>query len=205
MISRKEHWENIYANKQPHEVSWTQDYPKLSLDLIHKLDLPKTAEIIDIGGGDSKLVDNLLQEGYQNLSVLDISEKALERTKRRLDQKADMVNWIVSDITAFRPARQYDCWHDRAAFHFLTKEDEVEKYLAITKQAVKQYMIIGTFSDRGPEKCSMLDVHRYTEADLRARFAESFEMVGCTTDDHTTPFNTRQNFIFCTFKRKDAR
>ena len=121
-IDRKNHWETVYETKQPNEVSWTQEYPKTSIDFIHETHLDKTANIIDIGGGDSKLVDFLLEEGYENISVLDISANALERAKKRLGKNAGKVNWIVSDITEFKPETKYDIWHDRATFHFLTTQ-----------------------------------------------------------------------------------
>lgn len=201
MENRKEHWERVYSTKQPHEVSWTQELPKTSLDFIHSFNLPKTASIIDIGGGDSKLVDYLLDEGFQNVSVLDISEKAIERAKQRLGDKATKVNWIVSDVTAFHPTTTYDCWHDRATFHFLTSTDDINTYLTIARQAVKGFMAVGTFSDKGPKKCSMLDVHQYTEEELEKQLMNGFEKLKCVTEDHTTPFNTTQNFLFCSFKR----
>ncbi len=147
MISRKEHWEKVYQTKQPHEVSWTQELPKTSLDFVHSFHLPKSASIIDIGGGDSKLVDCLLEEGYAHISVLDISEKAIEKAKLRLGEKANKVNWIVSDVTEFQPTESYDCWHDRATFHFLTGSDEVNSYLTTARKAILPGggMIIGHF------------------------------------------------------------
>jgi len=201
MTTRKEHWEKVYATKQPQEVSWTQALPKTSLDFVHSFNLPKTANIIDIGGGDSKLVDYLLGEGFENISVLDISENAIERAKQRLGDKATKVNWIVSDVTEFHPSTPFDCWHDRATFHFLTGSDDINTYLATARQAVKGFMIIGTFSDKGPKKCSMLDVHQYTEEELQQQLEDGFEKIKCVTEDHTTPFNTTQNFLFCSFKR----
>lgn len=204
MNPRKQHWEKVYSTRQPHEVSWTQELPKTSLDFFHSFHLPKDAAIIDVGGGDSKLVDYLLQEGYTNITVLDISEQAIERSKKRLANKSSLVNWIVSDITEFKPEMTYDCWHDRAAFHFLTASDEIDTYLDIARRAVKHYMIIGTFSDKGPKKCSMLDVHQYTEDELRNQLANGFEKIKCITEDHQTPFDTFQNFLFCSFKRKVA-
>lgn len=203
METRKEHWEKIYATKQPQEVSWTQELPKTSLDFVHSFNLSKTASIIDIGGGDSKLVDYLLNEGFENISVLDISEKAIERAKQRLGSKAGKINWIVSDITEFHPSTTYDCWHDRATFHFLTSADEINTYLASARQAIPSggAMIIGTFSDKGPKKCSMLNVHQYTEEQLLQQLQNGFEKIKCVTEDHTTPFNTTQNFLFCSFKK----
>ncbi|MDZ4759055.1 MAG: class I SAM-dependent methyltransferase [Bacteroidota bacterium] len=201
MTARKEHWEKVYATKLPNEVSWTQEIPKTSLDFVHSFNLPKTASIIDIGGGDSKLVDYLLDEGFENISVLDISENAIERAKKRLGDKAKKVNWIVSDVTEFQPATSYDCWHDRATFHFLTSTDDMNTYLTIARQAVNKYLVIGTFSDKGPKKCSMLDVHQYTEEELQQQLQNGFEKIKCVTEDHNTPFDTTQNFLFCSFKR----
>ncbi len=204
MISRKEHWEKVYETKQPHEVSWTQELPKTSLEFFHSFKLPKSASIIDIGGGDSKLADYLLDEGYEHISVLDISEKAIEKAKQRLGEKANRVNWIVSDVTEFQPTELYDCWHDRATFHFLTGADEVNSYLTAARKAILPGggMIIGTFSDKGPKKCSMLDVHQYTEEELQNELSNGFEKIKCITEDHVTPFNTTQNFLFCSFRRK---
>ena len=202
MESRKDHWEKIYATRQPHEVSWTQELPKTSLDFLHSFNLPKTASIIDIGGGDSKLVDYLLDEGYENISVLDISENAIEKAMQRLGEKATKVNWITGDVTEFNPSTMYDCWHDRATFHFLISSDDVNSYISTARQAVKGFMIIGTFSDKGPNTCSMLDVHRYTEEELAAELTDGFEKIKCVTEDHLTPFNTTQNFLFCSFRRQ---
>ncbi|MFM2225321.1 MAG: hypothetical protein RJA07_1523 [Bacteroidota bacterium] len=201
MNSKKEHWEKVYATKQPNEVSWTQEIPTTSLNFVHSFNLPKTAAIIDIGGGDSKLVDYLLEEGFENISVLDISAHAIERAKQRLGNKAQKVNWIVSDVTEFKPTATYDCWHDRATFHFLTTSTEIETYLTIAKKAIKGFMAIGTFSDSGPKKCSMLDVHQYTEDELQQQLQDGFEKIKCVTEDHITPFDTAQNFLFCSFKR----
>ena len=201
METRKEHWEKVYATKQPHEVGWTQEVPRTSLDFVHSFNLPKTASIIDIGGGDSKLVDFLLDEGYENVSVLDISEKAIERAQRRLGDRAAKVHWIVSDVTAFHPSTTYDCWHDRAAFHFLLSSEEITAYLTTARQAVIGFLAIGTFSDKGPVKCSGLTVHQYSEAELQQQISNGFEKIKCLTEDHTTPFHTTQNYLFCSFKR----
>lgn len=201
MRDKKQHWENIYACKKAEELSWTQDKPKTSLDFIHSYNLPKTAAIIDIGGGESKLVDYLLAEGYENISVLDISAYALEKVKLRLGEKAKKVNWIVSDIENFKPTKQYKVWHDRATFHFLTTSTQVASYLDIAKQFITGFMIIGTFSENGPEKCSGLPVKKYSEKDLTQELQNGFEKLKCITEDHTTPANTIQNFLFCSFKR----
>ena len=152
----KEHWEAVYQTKGPEEVSWTQEIPKTSLNFIHSFSLNKSAKIIDIGGGDSKLVDFLLDEGFENISVLDISAKALEKAKLRLGNRSEKVNWIVSDILDFKPDTAFDVWHDRAAFHFLTTKEQVEKYIEIAQSVVSGYLTIGTFSENGPKKCSGL-------------------------------------------------
>lgn len=201
MNNRKEHWEKVYSSKQPNEVSWTQTVPETSLAFMHSFNLPKTASIIDVGGGDSTLVDYLLAEGFENVSVLDISEKAIERAKIRLGSKAEKVNWIVSDVTEFNPTTHYDCWHDRATFHFLTTPAEIDTYLNTARRSVNNFMVIGTFSDKGPKKCSMLDVHQYTEEELQEQLNKGFKKIRCITEDHLTPFNTTQNFLFCSFKR----
>lgn len=199
---KRNHWEKVYQTKKPHEVSWTQEKPETSMNFIKSFNLPKTARIIDIGGGDSNLVDFLLQEGYENVSVLDISEHALERAKQRLGTTADKVTWIVSDITAFNPTVQYDIWHDRATFHFLTGQDQINKYMQIAEKNVSGYLAVGTFSDKGPDKCSGLEIKKYSADQLIEQFTPPFERINCINEDHLTPFNTSQNFTFCSFKRK---
>lgn len=201
-ISKKNHWKTVYETKLPNEVSWTQEKPQISLDFIRETNLDKSAKIIDIGGGDSKLVDFLVEQGYENLTVLDISASALERAKTRLGKKAKNVNWIVSDITEFEPDTTYDIWHDRATFHFLTTEDQINKYLAITQKWISGYLIIGTFSDKGPTKCSGLEIKQYTETSLEKQFYKEFEKLKCINEDHKTPFETIQNFIFCVFRKR---
>lgn len=204
MTERKSHWENVYTSKEPEDVSWTQDVPKTSLDFINSFNLPKTAGIIDIGGGDSKLVDCLLDQGYLNVTVLDISEKALEKAKARLGERAIKVKWIVCDITEFDPNDHYDVWHDRATFHFLVTSEQIESYLAIARKSVNGYLTIGTFSENGPKKCSGLEIRQYSEEQLNIQLANGFQKLKCITEDHTTPFNTIQNFLFCSFKRTSA-
>ena len=200
--NRRDHWDTVYETKQPNEVSWTQENPKASLDFIRETDLDKSSKIIDIGGGDSKLIDYLLEDGYENLTVLDISSKALERAKIRLGDKADSVTWIVSDITEFVPDTAYDIWHDRATFHFLTTEGQINKYLAIAQKWITGFLIVGTFSDKGPTKCSGLEIKQYTETALEKQFNSNFEKLKCINEDHETPFETIQNFIFCMFRKK---
>lgn len=199
--SSQDHWNNVYKNKKPEEVSWMQLVPTTSLDFIHSFNLTKAARIIDVGGGDSRLADFLLDEGYKNITVLDISEEAINKAKKRLGKKAEKINWIVSDITAFNPDEHFDVWHDRATFHFLTTSGEVSRYLDTARKSVEGFLTIGTFSDNGPEKCSGLPIKQYNEATLEAQLQQGFDKIRCITEDHTTPFNTKQNFLFCSFKR----
>lgn len=198
---RKQHWETVYETKKPEEVSWTQEVPETSLSLIRALEPKKDAAIIDIGGGDSKLVDFLLQEGFQNITVLDISAKAIERAKIRLGALAERVKWVVSDVIDFHPTETYAVWHDRAAFHFLTAPEEIQKYLDLAAQCVSCHLIIGTFSDRGPLKCSGLEISRYSESALTAQLQPYFTKIRCLTVDHVTPFDTTQHFLFCSFSK----
>lgn len=203
MHSHKTHWEKIYETKAESDFSWFQPYPQTSVDFINLFKLPKTASIIDIGGGDSHLVDALLELGYSDITMLDISAKSIERTKVRLGEKASAVTWIEKDIVDFVPQRMYDFWHDRAAFHFLTAEIQIIKYLAIVKQGIKTggHLVLGTFSDKGPTKCSGLEIKQYTEASMSALFEKDFKRIECVEETHVTPFTTQQNFVFCSFQR----
>lgn len=201
-MDSKQHWDQVYKTKEPNELSWTQEVPRTSLEFIHSVNLPKSASIIDIGGGDSKLVDHLLNEGYENITVLDISENALSRAKERLGEKAKGVKWIVSDVTHFIPQQKYDLWHDRATFHFLTSPDQIKSYLSIASEFVTGYLTIATFSESGPAKCSGLPVKQYSEEELNNTLSDNFIKIRCIKEDHITPFNTRQNFLFCCFKKK---
>ncbi len=198
----QDHWEKIYEEKGPQEVSWTQEKPQGSLDLIHELELPEDAPIIDIGGGDSKLVDFLIEEGFKDLSVLDLSAKALEKAQKRLGDKADRVEWIVSDATEFNPSRSYDLWHDRATFHFLTDPASIKRYVQLVEEAANRYMLIGTFSDNGPEKCSGLPVEQYDEAKMERTFSDTFHPIKTWREIHLTPQGAEQEFIFTAFERK---
>ncbi|HYJ38006.1 MAG TPA: class I SAM-dependent methyltransferase [Chitinophagaceae bacterium] len=199
----QQHWEKVY-DKEEMQLSWFQHYPRTSMEFIKLLNLPYTANIIDIGGGDSHFVDALLEKGYQNIWVLDISSKAIERAKKRLGENSLKVNWVISDVTEFQPSVQFDLWHDRAAFHFLTTENNIYRYVSIAEDAIKQkgYLILGTFSESGPEKCSGLEIRQYSEASMSARFEVGFDRIKCVHEDHKTPFNTVQNFLFCSFRRK---
>ena len=199
-MNKKDHWEKVYGDKAPDAVSWYAPHLETSLNLIDQASANKSAAVIDIGGGDSKLVDYLLEKGYSDITVLDISEKSLERAKNRLGEKSKKVNWIVSDIKSFHPIRKYDLWHDRAAFHFLTTEEEVRSYLSIVRSSVKGYIIVGTFSTSGPNICSGLSVKQYDDKQLSKMFMDGFRKLKCLKVDHTTPFQTKQSFTFCSFK-----
>lgn len=159
--------------------------------------------MIDIGGGDSLLADHLLSKGFTDITVLDISEAAINRAKQRLGKDADKINWIVSDIKELNTNKKFDCWHDRAAFHFLTLDSQVEKYLHVAQKSIseKGKMIVGTFSTNGPEKCSGLPVKQYSEQSLSTTFKKWFEKIRCITVDHITPSKAVQNFLFCSFKK----
>ena len=202
-MTKKQHWEKVFSTKQIDEVSWYQQTPQQSLDFVQQLDLPKTAAIIDIGGGDSFLVDHLLQMGYNNITVLDISATAINKAKQRLGNKAGLIKWVVSDILEFKSNVKFDCWHDRAAFHFLTTADEINTYLAIAQQHLNPdgKLIIGTFSTDGPEKCSGLPVKQYNENVLTSTLQKWFKKIRCISTDHITPFKTIQNFLFCSFQK----
>lgn len=203
-LNRRKHWETIYETKELHEVSWYQPKPEQSLELILKDKPNKDVALIDIGGGDSFLAEHLLNEGYHNISVLDISANSITRAKERMGVEAASINWIVSDIIEFEPKGQYDIWHDRAAFHFLTAPDEIEQYVALATRSLSQNgrLIIGTFSKKGPTKCSGIDIMQYSVQNLEKTFQASFELEESITVEHPTPFGSKQEFVFCVFRKK---
>ena len=201
----KQHWENIYGTRDTtKEVSWYQNNPRSSTDLILSTKVDKNASIIDVGGGDSKLADKLLELGFKNISVLDISATALQKAKTRLGEKAKSVTWIEADILEFDTESRFDVWHDRAAFHFLTKEEDITHYVEIAGKLIKPNgcLIISTFSVNGPKKCSGLDITQYSENSIKKTFRKDFSHIRSFEEIHTTPFNTKQNFLFNLFKRK---
>jgi len=200
--ANKQHWETIYNEKSPDEVSWTQIKPTSSLKLLTDLQLNKSSSIIDVGGGDSLLVDNLLDLGYSDITVLDISEKAIERAKKRLGDKANKVNWIVSDVLDFVPDRSYQLWHDRAAFHFLTEDNQVQQYLNKIKCSKVQSIVLGTFSTNGPKKCSGLEIKQYNKEALELLFSKEFVLLDALIEQHKTPFDTVQEFVFVSLQKK---
>jgi SAM-dependent methyltransferase len=198
---KQKYWETIYETKGPEDVSWTEKIPATSLNLINQLQLSKNESIIDVGGGDSNLVDFLLEAGYKNLTVLDISENALARAKNRLGEKAKKVKWIVADILTYTQLQHFDVWHDRAAFHFLTQPQEVNAYVTKVNTFVTGHLILGTFSVNGPLKCSGLPITQYTPELVKPLFENAFSLKGCINKDHITPFGTEQNFLFCVFNK----
>ena len=197
-MSTRLHWEKIYLEKSPQEVSWTQDVPETSIEFFNDFKLSKTSPIIDVGGGESKFVDYLLEEGYQDISVLDISENAIKRAKDRLGKKSKNIKWIVCDINDFKPMKKYALWHDRAVFHFLTSDININKYVENVKLYSENF-IVGTFSTSGPKKCSGLEISQYDKNLLNNLFEESMTIKKVEYINHITPFETTQNFIFCSF------
>lgn len=202
-FDRKKHWNNIYQTKSLDEVSWYQQVPATSLDFVKQFKLTKSARIIDIGGGDSYLVDHLLSLGYQDITVLDISEQAIDKAKKRLGKRAKNVKWIISDAANFQPSEKYDFWHDRAAFHFLTDQKEIESYLNTLNKGVKPegILVIGTFSEQGPKICSGINIKQYSEKTMTDQLKNFFKKIKCLKVDHKTPSGSIQNFLFCSFRR----
>ncbi|WP_223826725.1 class I SAM-dependent methyltransferase [Flagellimonas sp. S3867] len=201
-FDRKTHWENLYRMKEINEVSWYQPNPETSLRLIEQFNPPTNAKIIDVGGGNSFLVDHLLDLGYTNVTVLDISGAAIKGAKQRLGEKASQVNWIITDIVDFKPIEIYDFWHDRAAFHFLTEEEDIQSYLINAYRGIKPngILILGTFSNKGPKQCSGIEIRQYSETSMAQKFKKYFKKIGCKIVDHITPSGTIQNFVFCSFR-----
>ena len=204
MNSKQSHWENIYTHKSPQEVSWTQGKPLLSLSWIESLALPKNAPIIDVGGGESHLVDYLIDMGYSDLTVLDISQAALKRSQERLGSKANLVHWIQADITTFQPKRKYTLWHDRAVFHFLTQKEEINAYTSMVATVVDQYLLMSTFSKEGPLKCSGLPITQYDVESISSNFSAAFELLQQDQELHKTPFDSTQAFIYALLKKTDS-
>jgi len=205
--SRKEHWESVYRTKPLVTVGWYQSVPVTSLELIGSLNLPYHTPLIDVGGGDSYLSDHLLQRGYTDLTVLDISGAALQRARDRHGRDAEKIRWLESDILEFIPDRTYTLWHDRATFHFLTEESKIDRYLGTVQQAVHPggYLILGTFSDQGPATCSGLPVQRYSIRELEKTVAAHFKLLRGINLDHKTPAGGVQNYTFCIFEQSDGR
>ena len=199
----KSHWEKIYDEKNEDEVSWFQKETNESIKMIQSAGI-ENPKIIDVGSGRSKLLKNLIEIGYNHLTYLDISESALEKSKEFLGEQSNKVRWISKDVLSFKTDEKFDIWHDRAVFHFLNEENLIRKYIEIVEKNISEsgHLIIGTFSENGPLKCSGLDVRRYSEKVIEKLFNRSFKLIDSFYYDHVTPFNTTQNFLFSHFIKK---
>jgi SAM-dependent methyltransferase len=202
--SRQAHWDNVYTTKGESEVSWFQQSPAPSLELIAQAGATHASAIIDIGGGASRLVDHLVERGFEDVTVLDLSVAALKAAKARLGARADRVYWLVEDATIWQPARQYDIWHDRAAFHFLTDTADRAAYIERLTRGLKAggHAIIATFALDGPEKCSGLPVARYDGTSLARTLGAAFRLLQTQRHEHATPWDSRQIFQFSVFRRE---
>ncbi len=203
-MSIKAHWDNIYQTKEPTQVSWYQEHPKISLGLIARTNVRPTDHIIDVGGGTSTLVDHLLANGYQSVTVLDVSPQALQRARQRLGAQANNVTWLEGDITQINLSPQaYAIWHDRAVFHFLTQPGDRQRYIDGVRRAVRPggHVIVATFAPDGPARCSGLEVMRYSPDSLHSEFGQDFELVDSANETHHTPFGAEQKFMYCYCRR----
>jgi 2-polyprenyl-3-methyl-5-hydroxy-6-metoxy-1,4-benzoquinol methylase len=199
-MDTRTHWEKIYTTKAPDQVSWYRPHLETSIDLIERSISDRSAPIIDIGGGESTLVDDLLARGFQNVTVLDVSQVAIDATKQRLGQIAGRVQWVTADITQVQlHAAGYDVWHDRAVFHFLTAPEQRAAYVRQVAHSLKTggHVIVSTFGPEGPTKCSGLDVVRYDAESLHEEFGTRFRLVESSKELHETPFGTTQQFLYC--------
>ena len=204
-MNTKSHWESVYGTQDPKAVSWYAAHLLLSLQYVRKAAPAKDARIIDVGGGESTLVDDLLADGYSNITVLDISTTALEVTRHRLGALSRKVTWVAGDVLDVDlPVAAYDVWHDRAVFHFLTSDEQRRRYVEQVLKALKPggYAIVGTFGPEGPEKCSGLPVARYEPTALHARFGDPFQLVDSSIEVHKTPWGAPQQFVYCFCKRQ---
>lgn len=204
-MQSKDHWEQVYTSKPEDGVSWFQEHARQSVELIARTGVSKDASVIDVGGGASTLVDDLLADGYRRLTVLDLSEAALAASRKRLGERASSVTWLAGDVTQHVFARHsYEVWHDRAVFHFLTSREEREAYVAAVLRAVKpgSHVIVATFAEDGPEKCSGLPVMRYSPDGLHAEFGAPFTLLQQEREEHRTPFGTVQKFIYCLCRKE---
>ncbi len=207
LMERKSHWENVYTTKQPTEVSWYQAHAEKSLELIARTRIGEAAQIIDVGGGASTLVDDLLARNFQNITVLDISAAAIEKAKARLGEQAQQVTWLEADITqAVLPTAHYDVWHDRAVFHFLIDAKDRQSYVERIKRSLKQggHLIVATFASDGPLRCSGLEIVRYSQHELLNELGSCFELIEAVGEDHPTPSNTTQKFIYHYLRKREG-
>ncbi|MBP2445452.1 class I SAM-dependent methyltransferase [Rhizobium leguminosarum] len=202
--AKREHWDAVYRTKAADSVSWYQPMPEPSLRALDALQLPVTASLIDVGGGASSLVDRLVERGWSDLTVLDIAAPALDLAKARLGDESARVAWVIGDVTVWRPGRQYDVWHDRAVFHFLTEPEQrlAYRHALETGTATDSFVIVATFAPDGPERCSGLPVQRYDAAALAHEFSSAFALQRDWREEHTTPGGGRQSFQWCVFRRR---
>ncbi|MBL8889114.1 MAG: class I SAM-dependent methyltransferase [Planctomycetaceae bacterium] len=202
-MDKTEHWENVYQTKSSDEVSWYEPDPKQSLDKIVSAAVDSRGRVIDIGGGQSFLVDRLLDAGFAHVAVLDISRTAIEATKARLGERASQVEWMVADITQAKSLGEFDIWHDRAVFHFLTDPDDRRRYVELLRRSlpIGGHFVVGTFAKGGPEKCSGLQICQYDAATMQAELGTSFEPLKCSEYLHTTPSGKPQQFFFGVYER----
>ncbi len=202
IMDKKRHWENVYSTKGYDQVSWYREHLDCSLQMIIDTGVDKDAAVIDVGGGSSTLVDDLLDNGFVDISVLDISPTAIEKSRDRLGTNSENVDWMVGDITEIElPESRFDVWHDRAVFHFLTEPEDRRKYVDVVRRSLKPggHLIIAAFGPDGPEKCSGLSIVRYSPASMRAEFGSAFELANIFDEIHHTPFGTTQAFVYCHF------
>ncbi len=203
---RQSHWENVYTSKNETEVSWFEQSPGPSLQIITELAPDVDLSVIDIGGGASRLVDALIEKGFRDLTVLDLSAAALDAAKARLGARAAEVHWLVADATSWTPPGTYDIWHDRAAFHFLTEERDRASYIERMKRALRTggHAVMATFAPDGPERCSGLSIVRYDAESLGRTLGDGFELVGSRPHAHVTPWGSNQSFQFSVFRRDES-
>lgn len=203
-MDRKAHWEQVYSTRKPHEVGWYQAYPEIPLHLIAATGITKNEAIIDVGGGASNLVDALLENGYSDVTVLDLSAAALEATKARLGAASSQVKWLVADVACFTPPQPYQVWHDRAVFHFLTDASDRQRYVEAARAALPPggHLIMATFALDGPPQCSGLDVVRYSPGSLQQEVGDGFTLAESFGGLHITPSQGKQSYTFCRFIRK---
>jgi SAM-dependent methyltransferase len=203
-LDRQAHWENVYQTKSERDVSWFQETPEISLDLIRATGAGPAASIVDIGGGASRLADALLDQGYRSVTVLDLSDKALTTSRARLGARASEVKWVVADVTKWQPAGTFDVWHDRAAFHFLTDPQDRFAYAECVRKAVRPggHVIIGTFAPDGPKRCSGLPIVRHDHTTIGEMLGNSFRLAESRRHEHSTPWDAIQKFQFSRFRRE---
>jgi ubiquinone/menaquinone biosynthesis C-methylase UbiE len=202
-MTRKAHWDAVYASKSDDQVSWFQAEPELSLRMVRDTGLGAGARILDVGGGASRLVDRLLEDGHTTVGVIDVAENGLRKCRNRLGSDAESVEWILSDVITWVPSERWDVWHDRAVFHFLVDERDRSRYLHVLKRALASsgHVILATFGPDGPERCSGLPTVRYSVNTMRETLGSGFELEDSQIEEHRTPSGSTQQFLYCRFQR----